>query len=315
MAIIKGTNGPNTINGTSASDTIYGYGGHDIIYGNNGNDLIYGGAGDDDLFGGLGYNDLYGGSGADWFRMTGRSTGLSDDLIGDFEFGADKIDMRPWGVSDFSQILALLNNSADGATLNAFYNGYAHRITVDGVTAGQLISSDFLYNPGTAAKTVNGGNYADVLFGGRGADTLNGYAGNDILLGGIGNDDLFGGAHNDVLIGGAGWDWSTGGSGADIFRFRALSDSTPNANRDRITDFDLDVDRIDVSAIDADPFTGGNQAFEWRGLAAFDDVGQARYQQSGGSTLISFNVDTDAAPEMQIILTGNMALIRQDFIL
>ena len=124
MATIYGTNASQTIYGTSYADTIYAYGGNDLVYGGNGNDLIYGGAGDDDIFGGQGYNTLYGGSGYDWFGMTARSSSFSDDLIADFQFGYDKIDVRAWGASDFSQIQALLTSDAYGdATLNAFYNG------------------------------------------------------------------------------------------------------------------------------------------------------------------------------------------------
>ena len=79
MAIIRGDNTSEVINGTNSADTIYGYGGNDLIRGLNGNDRIYGGAGDDDIYGGLGTNDLYGGTGADWFIMSARGVGASDD--------------------------------------------------------------------------------------------------------------------------------------------------------------------------------------------------------------------------------------------
>lgn len=316
MAIFYGTNQSQTIKGTSYGDTIYGYGGHDLLIGGFGNDLIYGGAGDDDILGGQGFNTLYGGSGSDWFVMSARTSWMSDDLVADFQFGQDKIDLRSWGVSDFSQVQALLQRDAYGdATLNAFFRGYNHVITIDGKSPSAFIASDFVYASSAGPKTVNGSNWADVLFGGRSHDVLKGFGGNDVLLGGFGNDDLFGGTGNDRLVGGQGWDWLTGDAGADIFEYRAIGDSTPNANRDRITDFELDIDRIDLSAIDANPFIRGNQAFSFIGTAAFSAVGQVRFQYSGGDTLISINTDRDAAAEMQIMLTGNKFLIRDDFIL
>lgn len=316
MAIIYGTNASQTINGTSYGDTMYGYGGHDLMKGNGGNDLMYGGAGDDDIFGGQGYNTLYGGSGYDWFGMTARSTSMSDDLIADFQFGYDRIDLRAWGVSDISQVQALLGRDSYGdATLNAFYNGYNHRITIENKAPTAFIGTDFVFNSAAPAKTVNGTNYGDVLFGGRSHDLLKGFGGNDFLLGGFGNDDLFGGANNDKLFGGQGSDWLSGGSGSDIFIFRALSDSTPNSSRDRITDFQLDVDTIDLSAIDANALIAGNQAFAFKGTAAFTAAGQVRFNHSGSDTIISVNTDNDAAAEMQIALTGNKFLIRDDFIL
>lgn len=316
MAIIRGDNTSETINGTNSGDTIYAYGGHDTVRGLNGNDLIYGGAGDDDIYGGLGVNTLYGGSGLDWFITTARGTGSSDDLIADFDFGQDKVDMRTWNLSDFSQVQALLRTDSFGdATLNAFYNGYSHIISFDGISVAALRSVDFLYNTSAVAKVIDGTNFNDVLFGGRGADELNGFGGNDILLGGSGNDDLFGGAGNDRSVGGLGSDWHTGGSGADIFDFNAVNESLATPARDRIVDFQLDTDRIDLSTIDARPDIAGNQAFVWRGTLTFSGPGQARYLYSGSDTFIAINTDLDSTPEMQIVLSGNKALIGADFIL
>jgi Ca2+-binding RTX toxin-like protein len=58
------------------------------------------------------------------------------------------------------------------------------------------------------------------------------------LVGGTGKDKLNGGAGSDTLIGGDGNDRLTGGDGADIFVF-GVGDG-----HDKITDFDLDADRI-----------------------------------------------------------------------
>ena len=63
----------------------------------------------------------------------------------------------------------------------------------------------------------------------------------DRVLGGAGAETLQGGAGDDWLHSGGGADVMTGGSGADCFVFAAGSDAL------RITDFELHVDRIDLS--------------------------------------------------------------------
>jgi serralysin len=142
MAIKRGTNLSEVLDGTSDHDTIYGYGGHDVLSGLAGDDSLFGGAGDDDLIGGTGVNDYWGGSGYDWFIMSQRTTaGFSDDVIYDFTFDVDQIDVSAWGVSDFSQILALLStDGTDSATLNAYFAGHDHVLTIDGVAPDDLVS-------------------------------------------------------------------------------------------------------------------------------------------------------------------------------
>lgn len=310
-----GTNASQTIYGTNYHDVIYGYGGNDKLYGFAGNDHLYGGAGNDDLIGGTGINTLWGGSGYDWFIMSARGAASSDDLIADFEFGYDAIDVSAWGVSDFSQIQAIMGVDAYGdARLNAYAGGYNHILTVDNVRPGQLIASDFVYNGG-GGRNLSGTVYADTMFGSRSGDVLNGGYGNDTLLGGYGNDTLIGSYGNDRLIGGAGYDVMSGGAGYDRFEFDSVTDSLPGAYRDRIVDFQEDIDRIDLATIDANVFAGGNQAFAFIGARAFYGVGQVNYTFVGNDTIISANTDSDAAAEFQIALSGRHYMIGSDFIL
>ena len=310
-----GTNASQSIYGTSSHDVIYGYGGDDYLWGGFGNDHLYGGSGNDDLVGGSGINTLWGGGGYDWFIMSARSNSSSDDLIADFEFGYDKIDVSAWGVSDFSQIKAILGANAYGdARLNAFAGGYNHLLTVDTVAPYELVASDFVYNLGGGRNLV-GTSYADTMFGSRYADTLNGGYGNDVLLGGYGNDRLLGSYGNDVLNGGAGYDAMTGGTGYDAFVFDAITNSVPGAYRDRITDFQEDIDYINLSRIDANVLAGGNQAFQFIGARAFSAAAQLSYGFAGSDTIISANTDYDAAAEFQIVLNGRHYMIAGDFIL
>lgn len=314
MATIHGTNYSESIYGTAYGDTIYGYGGHDYINGRAGNDLIFGGSGDDDILGGTGVNNLWGGTGADWFIMSARSTGSSTDWIGDFTFDVDRIDVSAWGVSDISQLRALMYTDSTGsASLNAFYNGYSHYLTVDDVSIGELLAEDFVFS-NSGAKSVVGTAYADTLFGSRYADSLTGGGGNDKLLGGVGNDRLSGGSGNDDLHGGYGADVMTGGSGYDAFVFAAASESTPTS-RDRITDFQEDIDFIDLADIDANVNYSGNQAFRFVGGGAFTGAGQLRYTFSGSDTIIAGNTDSDSTPEFQLALSGHHYMIADDFVL
>ncbi|MBS3650704.1 M10 family metallopeptidase C-terminal domain-containing protein [Pseudaminobacter sp. 19-2017] len=332
MALIKGTNSNNTLGGTTSADEIYAYGGNDKVYGYGGNDwidggagndILYGGAGNDDLIGGTGINTLYGGAGADWFRMSARSSALSDDYIADFTLDSDKIDLRAWGVSDFSQVKALLGNTADGGSLlNAYYGGYNHYIEIANVTKGKFISSDFVFDTSAKALSISGTGSGDVLFGGRGDDLIHGNGGNDKLLGGIGDDDIFGGAGNDQIWGGQGSDYMSGGSGNDIFRFAAISEMTSSTGRDIIKDFQVNDsygydDRIDFSQIDADATRAGNQAFDFIGGKKFisNSPGELRYYyNSAGNTVVAGNVDNDATPEFEIVLIGKHNLDVSDFI-
>ncbi len=96
-----------------------------------------------------------------------------------------------------------------------------------------------------------GGNGADTIEGGQGLDTVRGDNGNDQLQGGAGGDLLQGGANSDLLNGGTSGDRLNGGTGndtvmggtgpgTDIFIFNVGDGS------DRISDFTLGVDRIDL---------------------------------------------------------------------
>lgn len=77
--------------------------------------------------------------------------------------------------------------------------------------------------------------------GTQGNDAYSGTAGHDMISGGSGDDRLNGGAGNDILHAGTGEDRLTGGAGADVFIF------TADGSTDRIEDFELGIDRIDLS--------------------------------------------------------------------
>lgn len=93
---------------------------------------------------------------------------------------------------------------------------------------------------------VQGGMGNDTVYGDMGNDVVRGGKDDDILEGGMGDDMLYGDLGNDLLDGGAGFDVLTGGAGEDTFRIRLADMTGENKQPDRILDFDLQSDRLDL---------------------------------------------------------------------
>jgi Ca2+-binding RTX toxin-like protein len=312
---INGSPGGDTINGNGGDDSLYGYGGNDVIFGGTGDDYLSGGDGDDILDGGSGVNDFRGGAGNDTFVMDPRTatSGFTDDLVYDMQDG-DKIDVSAWGVSDFSQIRAVMGVDYYGAAINAYYNGEDHLLSFLDSDPSQFEATDFVYS-NAAGGTQIGTAYADMLFGSRGNDVLRGAAGCDTLLGGLGNDTIYGGQGGDDIFGGAGRDVLVGGAGEDAFIYQRAADSPGGVGHDVITDFQPGIDWIDLCQVDANAGAAGNQAFHWIGTDAFTGAGQLRYEIANGVTTIYGNTDADSAAEFQIQLSGTHELHACDFVL
>ncbi|OKH29985.1 hypothetical protein FACHB389_25085, partial [Nostoc calcicola FACHB-389] len=202
----------DTISGTGNNDDLFGGLGNDSLLGGDGNDRLFGEQGNDQLSGGEGSDTLYGGAGNDQFVLENfrGSVGAKNlDIVTDFQKGADKIDLRTLGISDFSTISLLTNEDTDTnaiiTTRYNFYDGdYYYRLKINGIRKSQLLASDFIFNSAVVNDTISGTGNNDDLFGGLGNDSLLGGDGNDRLFGEQGNDQLSGGEGNDTLYGGAG---------------------------------------------------------------------------------------------------------------
>lgn len=165
---------------------------------------------------------------------------------------------------------------------------------------------------GTAgADTLTGGSGNDSVSGEGGNDRLHGSAGNDTLSGGAGYDALLGGDGDDRLIGGTEGDVLIGGAGRDTFVFASLGDGN-----DRIQDFTrTDGDRIDLSAIDADPLAAGDQAFLFADGIAFVAYQPGTVTTSRGSDgTITVHADTGAGL-LAFRVQGTASLGAGDFLL
>ena len=208
---------------------------------------------------------------------TGDDTYIVDDdsitLVENASEGTDKV--RSKGdytlAANFETLTLIGSASVNGIGNNAAntINGNGGDNHLNGQGGSDTINGD------DGNDMLRGGNAADLLRGDNGDDTLKGGKGNDTLRGGDDDDMLRGGQNNDQLRGEDGDDWLKGGTGqdtlrgrqrpghpdrrvgarclsggsdADVLRFTKASDS-PNGSADTITDFEVGVDVIDLSAV------------------------------------------------------------------
>jgi serralysin len=166
------------------------------------------------------------------------------------------------------------------------------------------------YDTLTNIENLTGSNFADTLLGDAGNNTLSGLDGVDTLSGGAGDDVLMGNIGADIL---------TGGTGLDRFQFLSASDSTsPDVNDlrlgiDIITDFNhTEGDLIDLSAMLPDM----TFVFQEAGPFTNTGVGQVRYDHpTTTTTMIHGDVDGNGVDDFSIQLTGNLTLVKADFVL
>jgi Ca2+-binding RTX toxin-like protein len=280
MAIINGTKDSETLRGAADNDTINGLGGDDTLVGGSGNDFLNGDTGNDDLFGGIGNDFLNGGTDSD---VINGGTGV------------DTIDYITFHTGVNVNLLTGTTNDGTGTdTLIAIEN-----------VRGSLLDDEIFGNQ--AGNFLEGNVGADFLSANGGADTVTGGSGKDTILGGSGSDKIHGDGGADTL---------TGGSGADTFVYSSASDSRIGFfSHDVIKDFEKGLDKIDVSAIDANTAVSGNQAFTIIGSQNFSDEGQIRAFKSGGGTLVQFNITGDSVAEFEIVLENSFQLSASDFVL
>ena len=149
--ILAGDSRANTLLGRAGNDKLYGGpgGGDDTLHGGPGDDALYGGRGDDllsaeagadSLVGGAGNDTLYGGAGADTFVF---KPGHGDDTIGDFERGADRIDLSAFAELDAFADLTLTQTDR-GLVIDLSAQGGV-TITLEGYQSAALTEADFIF--------------------------------------------------------------------------------------------------------------------------------------------------------------------------
>lgn len=314
---LLGGAGNDLLFGQLGDDWLLGEDGNDTIYGDDGADRLEGGLGNDSLFGGAGRDTLDGGDGAD--RLEG---GDGDNFL----FGGAGADILIGGSG---------RDVLDGGTGNDTMSGGLgnDRYIVD--SSGDVITGETGYSQGGGIDSVESWvsfalkSNLEILrlqgsanINGTGTwapEAIVGNSGNNILDGSRGFDQLNGKAGNDTLIGGHGLDWLVGEAGADVFLYREVADSgIGQANRDLINGFERGLDKIDLSAIDADPDVAGNQAFAFIGSGRFTGSGFGEVRNwtwGSGFSLTEIDVDGNGATDMQIFINQVSVLGADDFIL
>lgn len=134
-------------------------------------------------------------------------------------------------------------------------------------------------------QTIVGDGYSNTLYGTSGNDTLNGNGSKDTL-------------------------W--GKSGSDTFVF----DTASEANGDTISDFVRGVDKINLSGIDANTRSYGNQAFKFISTQGFHKVaGELKAYQTSGNTYLAGDVNGDGYGDFTIKVLGIHTFANTDFLL
>jgi Ca2+-binding RTX toxin-like protein len=350
---LDGGDGNDHLFGGAGWDKLYGGDDEDWLYGGDGHDELYGGAGDDHLYagdgaghgssnrlnGGAGADELHGGSGkkdvVDYSDSPGAvevnlgtSKGAGSDAQGDIYYDIESIDG-----SAFDDILigSGASNTIYGDEGDDQIFGLGDDDTLIGGEGGDYLDggagNDLIeYGASNAGVTVNlttgtgAGGYAqgdtyysiEDVFGTQFDDTLIGNASANVLVGGQGADTLFGGGGQDTLRGGDGQDTLTGGGDADIFRFG--KGDLLGEPFDYIMDFSqADGDVIDLSHFEG---FGKDDTFAFLDTGGFTGAGwELRYEQIGGETIVSGDVDGDGQADFEIHCVGTINFTANDFLL
>ena len=185
------------------------------IIGTDQADKLIGTPGDDQITDGAGKDNLTGAAGADAFILV--QDGVADS-IKDFEAGLDTIDLSAWGASALTD-LAITESANGKVTIRAG----AEVLSVTNATR-DLAKADLTAESFVFAEAVSE------------------------IFGTAGNDKLYGGGGDETLTDGAGKDNLYGRAGADLFVFVA------DGVADSVRDYEVGIDRIDLSGWNAGAF-------------------------------------------------------------
>ncbi|WP_342236867.1 calcium-binding protein [Inquilinus sp. OTU3971] len=258
----------------------------------DGGDTVYGGPGVDYL---SWYEDspientqFYGGAGNDIVFLN-DSAEIGDNIVLDGGAGRDSFWLHGRGIfADLGKGTALIGRDGEP--------GVFHELS--------LLNFDW----------VDGTGEHDILVGSDRGNAFRGFLGNDLLSGRGGTDHLEGGWGDDILVGGRGADGLQSDRGADIIRVDRLVESLPG-EEDTILDFSIS-DTIDLSRIDADLTTAGEQAFAFIGTADFSgSAGELRTEVVGNDLRLLADADGDQVADFAVTVTGVTGMAKDDFIL
>ena len=255
------------LGGSTGVENVTGSAYADRLGGDNGPNALRGMNGDDELLGFSGDDTLYGGNGVD--HLAGGAG--FDTLIGGP--GDDVYKLFYWDGD------AVIEQAGEGTDWVLTDSPYVLPANVEHIWL----------TPGAEGANATGNDLGNILYGNQFDNVLRGEDGND---------------HINPLEGA---DTLHGGNGADSFLWETVEGAgLTRATADRILDFSFaEGDRINISAIDADVYAGGNQAFTFIGNAAFSGTpGELNYVHADGNTYIQMQTGTSPDVEGVIRIDG-----------
>lgn len=279
----------------TGADMIDGLAGDDRLFGYAGDDTLLGGADKDTLLGGIGNDVLNGQGGVDTASYATAEAGVRVSLLSTLA----------QDTGEGLDVLVSIEKLIGSRFADALEGDEGENELSGGDGADELMGR-------AGSDILNGGDGFDTLAGGLDSDKVRGGDGADQLTGGEGKDKLTGGAGADTLIGGEGRDFLAGDQGPDHFVFNAASDSARRS--DRIADFSQsDGDLIDLSGVDADVATSGDDDFilvtDFSGAA-----GELRLVQVASGFLVQGEVDGDRRIDFEVFVATGDELNASDFV-
>jgi serralysin len=251
----------------------------------DGNDTFIGGSGGDDVIDGKG-NDSY-------------SLGAGDDRIAYGYDGADTFDGGT-GIDIFSAS----SISSGGLFINLDSKAHTYAAVTAAKNSLNAWPSGGQIGTIKGFETVSGTAVADIIHGSSLGERLDGAVGADIVIGGGGADTLTN--NNDGAV--------------DTFVYESIKDSgATKATRDALSGFEgvgtAGGDVIDLSAIDANTRTAGDQGFDFIGnnVAFHKIAGELRTVTEGADTIIQADVNGDGKADLTIDITGIKSFDAGDF--
>jgi Ca2+-binding RTX toxin-like protein len=286
--LLVGTAGDDTLLGLGGDDAILGGDGADVINGGEGNDFLSGEDGRDVIFAGAGNDDVLGGAGADMLYADGGNdrvlAGSGDDLV-NAGSGSDVV----FGGAGNDTFLAEAGDGDD-----AYWGD-----DMDGGTGSDTLDMSAIVTSITADLGSGAGGRGSVASSETGRDVLRGV---ENIVTGSGDDRITASSAVNVL---------DGGDGNDTFRFLSARD----ADGDTIAGFQPG-DRIDLSAIDADGGTCGNQSFTLVS-GGFTGAGQVmvseEVREDGVYTVVRGNTNDDDEADFSIDVRGSHQITEGQF--
>ncbi|WP_420861997.1 calcium-binding protein [Algirhabdus cladophorae] len=221
-------------------------------------------------------------------------------VVGGADDGLTILELMPDGTLLHRDTIADQTYSAlDGVSgIDAYVDGTEIHIYAAG--QNDVGVSHFVYDVGNTGLVEQGSFTADTLIGSSNRDLLSGGSGNDVISGLGGSDTLVDGSGQDVL---------TGGAGSDLF---VLSNDN---DFDVITDFEVGIDRLDLSNYQlfrntdqldiASHGDGATLTFFGESLRIYTSNGQSLTQSDiEGMDVISLTHMTIGLTPQDLVLTG-----------